>query len=237
MSDIPLLQCEVTSRRLGNRRAVWLQPSAVRSDVACIFLDAEYYLAHLRAASVLAELQSSAAIPPATVAYVSSIDQEARWPESFCNDDFAAFLHEELVPWLRDRAELDEGGITVLAGLSLTGLSAAHAALRHPNSFPRVLCQSASFWWNDNWLANHLPDFDSDPVSFRITVGTRETKEDVDHGNGLVQRDSQLASNRRFRAALVAAGHRVSYEEHAGGHDIASWRADLPASLVALLNS
>ena len=103
MSDIQLWQCEVTSRRLGNRRTVWVQPSTVRSSLVCIFLDAEYYLAHVRAANVLAELQASAAIPPATVAYVSSVDPETRWRESFCKEEFAAFLHEELVPWIRDR--------------------------------------------------------------------------------------------------------------------------------------
>jgi len=125
MSDLQLWQCEITSRRLRNRRTIWLQPAPVRSNHACILLDAEYDLAHMRAATVLAELQASAAVPPATVAYVSSIDQEARWPESFCNDDFAGFLHEELVPWLRDRSDLDGSGVTMLAGLSLTGLSAA----------------------------------------------------------------------------------------------------------------
>ena len=62
-----------------------------------------------------------------------------------------------------------------------------------------------------------------------------ETKEHVDHGKGLVQEESQLAANRRMRDALVDRGHRVSYQEFDGGHDITGWRADLPESLSHLL--
>lgn len=235
MPAIRLLQCEVDSDHLGNRRTVWLQPPPVPSPDACIFLDGEYYLAHVRAAALVAGLQASDAIPPVTAAYVSCVDFDTRWPESFCNDRFAAFLQEELLPWIRTRSGLDGSNGTTLAGLSLTGLGAAHAALAYPASFPRVLCQSGSFWWNDNWLARHVAGPVADPLFFRITVGDRETREDVDHGKGLLQKDSQVASNRRFRDALVAAGHRVSYAEVPGDHDVVSWRADLPASLTALL--
>ncbi|MHC4410629.1 MAG: alpha/beta hydrolase [Planctomycetota bacterium] len=234
MPDIGLLQCEIDSHRLGNRRTLWLQPPRVPSADTCIFLDGEYYLAHVRAASVVAELQATEVIPSMTAVYVSCMDHDTRWPESFCNDRFAAFLHEELVPWVRTRSGAGENGVTTLAGLSLTGLSAAHAALLYPTTFPRVLCQSGSFWWNDNWLAHNLPDPVAGTLSFRITVGDRETSEDVDHGKGLLQRESQLASNRLFRDALAKAGHQVSYSEFPGGHDVASWRTDLPASLTAL---
>jgi enterochelin esterase-like enzyme len=37
-----------------------------------------------------------------------------------------------------------------------------------------------------------------------------------------------------MRDALTAMGHRVSYHEFGGGHDVASWRKDLPESLTRL---
>lgn len=236
MSDIELWQCEFASQQLGNRRAVWLQPSPERAQLTCIFLDAEYYLTHLNAARTLVDLQSSGVLPTVTAAYVSAIDPKTRWVESFCNDDFAAFLGEELAPWIRQRANTDPDGITILVGLSLTGLSAAHAALRYPEVFPRVVCQSGSFWWNDNWLTSHVPS-SSNPIRMRVSVGAQETEENVDHGDGLIQVTSQVESNRMARDAFAAAGHSVSYEEHPGGHDLASFAADLAPSLTSILDS
>jgi enterochelin esterase-like enzyme len=39
-----------------------------------------------------------------------------------------------------------------------------------------------------------------------------------------------------MRDALVDHGYSVSYEELAGGHDLASWENDLPNSLKALMH-
>lgn len=234
VSDIDLLQCEFESRILGNRRTVWVQPGDSLANGVCVFLDGEYYLAHVRAAGIVSRLQEEGAMPPMAVAYVSCIDHDVRWPESFCNPDFASFLRGELLPWLTSRFASIGPGDNALVGLSLTGLSAAHAALQGPDAFPRVLCQSGSFWWNEGSFAEEVRNRPPSKVAFRITVGCKETDEDVDHGRGLVQRESQVASNRRVCDALIAKGHSVSYHEFDGGHDVASWRNDLPGSLAAL---
>ena len=234
VSDIDLLQCEFESRILGNRRTVWVQRRDSLATGVCIFLDGEYYLAHVRAAGIVSRLQEEGAMPPMAVAYVSCVDHDVRWPESFCNPAFASFLGDELLPWLTSRFAAIGPGENALVGLSLTGLSAAHAALQFPDAFPRVLCQSGSFWWNESSFAGDVRDGPLSNVAFRITVGSKETEEDVDHGKGLFQRESQVTSNRRTCDALVAKGHPVSYREFDGGHDVASWRNDLPESLTAL---
>ncbi len=234
MPEQELIQCEFESETLRNQRTIWIQPSKREPEGVLVFLDGEYYLAHIRAAPIVSELQDEGTIPPMAVAYVSCIDNDIRWTESFCNEDFAKCVAEELLPWLESRFAPAAEGENILAGLSLTGLSAAHTALLYPNAFPRVLCQSGSFWWNNNWLTKNLPSETTRNQKFRITVGNEETREDVDHGKGLIQRDSQTASNEQMRDALSAKGHDVSYSAFQGDHNIASWRDDLPESLRAL---
>ena len=68
MSPIPIAQHEIGSPTLGNSRAVWIQqpPAALgrEPEGLCIFLDGEYYLAHIRAAAIVDELQADGRIPP-----------------------------------------------------------------------------------------------------------------------------------------------------------------------------
>lgn len=222
---------------LGNARTVWIQRPVAQPCGVALFLDGEYYLAGIQAPETVERLQSEKRISPLLTAFVSHVGQpEPRWTESFCNPGFARFLAEELLPWLAREfavATLEE---TVFAGLSLTGLSAAHAALHYPRLFPRVLCQSGSFWWNDGWLIAEVAGASGGGVSFRMTVGEEETAGNVDHGSGLVQRESQRSGCRRLRDVLQAAGYPVSYREFPGGHDVASWRADLPGSLASLFD-
>ena len=111
---------------------------------------------------------------------------------------------------------------TILGGLSLTDLGAAHAMLRSPDRFSGVLCQSGSFSWSDQRLVNEYRLRCPRTVRFRISCGSRETTEYVEHGPDLIQRTSQLASNRAMRDVLLNIGCEVSYEEFPGGHDIAS---------------
>jgi enterochelin esterase-like enzyme len=75
-------------------------------------------------------------------------------------------------------------------------------------------------------------------VAFRLAVGIDETKENASHtshGQELLQLASQIDSNRMMRNALIETGYPVSYLEHPGGHDSATWRATLEESLIALL--
>ena len=240
MDAIHLQQHELASDILGNRRAVWVQPppAACGKPVgACIFLDGEYYLTGVRAAGIVADAQAQGVMPPVLSAYVSVIDyRDVRWTESFCNPDFAAFIVDELLPWLAEHGDLPRGATHTIAGLSLTGLSAAHVALHRPGSFARVLCQSGSFWWEDGRLARDMSQWAPSDCAFRLSVGSEETDENVDHGKGLIQVQSQLASNRQMRDALSARGHRVSFGEFEGGHSVPAWRTDLPTSLAALFS-
>ena len=235
VTQIHLSEHQFQSPTLGNSRQVRFQePQGAAPSCVCIFLDAEYYVELLGAPEITHELQASGEIPSLLAAYVSHVDHEVRWPESFCNRDFDRCVVDELIPWIMGSFDLSPTIEVVIVGVSLTGLSAAHAALASEDRISRALCQSASFWWEQGWFRKNLASHPPSQVRFRLSVGVEETKEWVDHGNGLVQEESQLESNRETRDALRARGHHVSYHEFSGGHDLDSFRADLPGSLVAL---
>ena len=193
MSPIELSEHEFESTRLGNSRSVWVQPSRRAAPASvCIVLDAEYYVDRLGGPAIFEELQSGGSIPPVLVVYVSHLDSATRWTESFCNTSFDQFIVDELLPWVTKEYDLPATIDSVITGLSLTGLGAAHAALNARNRISRALCQSASFWWQQGWLVENLTTLPPSDVAFRISVGTEETIQNVDHGQGLIQSESQI---------------------------------------------
>jgi enterochelin esterase family protein len=65
---------------------------------------------------------------------------------------FADFIARELVPWMRARYRIRPGpSNVVVAGSSLGGFAATHAAFTHPQVIGNVLSQSGSYWISKNW--------------------------------------------------------------------------------------
>ena len=213
---MPLRDVELAGS-LGPRR-LWVQGRP--SSRCLVFLDGEHYVERVDAPAIVPD--------GVTAVYLSFGDPEQRRVDLCCNDAFADYLALELVPWLQ--ATIGPRAQLTLCGLSLSGLAAIHAALRHPDVFDRVISQSPSAWWNDEWLFGNLP---SGPgLDARVSVGAHETAEHVDHGHpDLFQVTSQVDSCRNLVAGLRRQGHGVDYVEFEGGHDAESWRDDLRAAL------
>jgi enterochelin esterase-like enzyme len=201
---------------------------------ALIVLDDEIYRDRVGAPGILARLQTDGRIPPTLVAFLRAGSAEARHRDFACNEAFARFLATDLrARVLRDQ---DPGLPVQLLGLSLSGLAALHAVLRHPGAFCGAVSQSPSAWWNDEWLARTVPAFPAGDARLWISVGSDETSFDVAHPpTGMHQRVCQLDSCRRLAAALQAdRGLDVRFEIFQGGHDAEPWAAELPAALAWL---
>ncbi len=169
-------------------------------------------------------------LPSMTCVYLSYGEAVDRHIDFACNEEFATFLAQDFTSWIDTFT--GKRNDFVLCGLSLSGLAVAHAALRYPEVFPRILCQSPSAWWNDEWLACQITAENLGQLSCWISVGDKETDENVTHEpTGMVQKTSQVSSCHRLAQALVGAGATVNENLFAGGHDPACWGAELPAAL------
>jgi enterochelin esterase-like enzyme len=213
-------------------RRVWkLYPESSRPSWATIFLDAELYIEGIKAVPVLQQLQESGTIPPTIAVFVSSSGAVARHSDYVCDPHYEAFLSQDVVPWvLSDHADVE--GRVVIAGVSLSGLAAAHAALTHSDQFRGAICQSPSFWWNDERLRSSLPTVANSRQAFWISVGNQETGHSVSHPpSGLLQQSSQIDACQRVCEALTASKYHVNYRVFQGGHDPECWRDDLVLAL------
>jgi enterochelin esterase-like enzyme len=226
-----IAQLEIADKLFAHPRKVWVQPavSGQASD-CCIFLDAELYMDRVRAPKTLDDLQTTNAMPPTTSIYLSNLDSAARHADFTCNEAFADFVAAELSRWI-ERTVLRHERL-FLCGLSLSGLSAAFTALRHPTTFSGILCQSPSAWWNDEWLSRSLKQSDRCESRLWISVGNQEREMDLLHPpTGLHQKVSQLDSVRRLAQQLSGSCSEMRYTEFSGRHDPACWAAELPNAL------
>lgn len=216
-------------------RKVWVQPASGGEASDClIFLDGELYLDRVRAPSAIEELRSAGRLTATDCIYVSSIDAAARHTDYPCNRDFSSFLAGSLRNWIE--LSVNRHTLYALCGLSLSGLSAAFTAIRHPEAFIGAVCQSPSAWWNEEWLATSLDTQVRTRGRFWISVGDRELDQGIAHPpSGLLQSTSQLESCRRLARKLESCVADLHYSEYAGGHDPACWATELPQALAWLL--
>lgn len=222
---------EVPSGELGGTRRVWLYEPPLASGrqeelPVLVLLDGEHWQPRLGLAHLLDNLIADGRIPPVAALLPDSVDSGTRWAHLTCRPEFVAFLADELLPWASERLPVTrDPARTVVAGQSLGGLCAAHAAVSAPGRFGNVLAQSGSFWWPDGpqaeWLTDRIARTPRLPVRFWLSFGEQEWV--------------ALPAARRLREVLAAAGYDdARYREFNGGHDYLCWRTELADGLVDL---
>lgn len=221
------------------QRRVWLLDAPAPDPKRCaIFLDGEFYVHRMGAPSVIHDMLTSGRLPSTLCLFISHESLSARHRDLTCSADFASFIANDVMAWLRARHPTLESGGHLIAGPSLGGLAAAHLTLTYPQVFSHCVSQSGSFWWEDEKLTNmlHEEGLPSSHSKFWISVGDRETKADVKHSpSGLHQKVSQIDACERFASVLATHQHEVHYSLHAGGHEFQPWADELPQALVWLL--
>ncbi|MFP4540968.1 MAG: alpha/beta hydrolase-fold protein [Opitutales bacterium] len=222
---------------LGNERPLWIRRSPGTHLPLLILLDGEVYREEMDVFSCLEELEEAGRIPPPLAVLVSRHSPARRWVECPCHPPFAAFIRDELLPWLESRFDLaSDPARRIIGGASYTGLAAAYAALENGGRLGRVLSQSGAFWAEDGAFLHLLEERPAAPLRFHLEVGNAETQAPLEHRPDVVQKESQLAVNRRLRDLLQRKGYAVDYREIAEGtHHPNSWRSALPTLLAAVL--
>lgn len=239
----------LSSAILGNAREVLLyRPAAEAGPASHLLLvfDAQSYVHRIPTPVILDNLMADGLLPPTAAVILGNGPGDARGRELPPNEDFARFLSEELMPWVRAHGIAAPAAQTVVAGSSYGGLAAAWAGLRAPQWFGNVLAQSGSFWWapgvrhgreeaiatlaDDHsmpgWLTRRYVGAERLPLRFYLEAGLFESD-----GRGT----DILSSSRQLRDVLVARGYPVAYAEHASGHDDYHWRGSLACGLVLLI--
>lgn len=236
-----------TSELLKNERRITVYtPPGYRANDApaalAVIFDATSYLTLVPTPVILDNLIAAGRIPPTVAVLISNPSQAVRSQELPPNPQFADFLSEELIPWVRSRYHVTTNPqLTVVGGSSFGGIAAMYAGLRHPEVFGNVLCQSGSFWWapdftfgdpsnETNWLAKEYVKSPKLPLRFWMDAGIFEV--DATGSGGSI-----LETSRHIRDVLLAKGYDVNYRQYASGHDYLNWRGTLGEGLIALIGA
>lgn len=222
------------SRRLGNERPVWVYTPATASRIfegdhgLLVMTDGEDWMEEGLITAILDRRIADGSLPPLTVVLLHALDMPTRVRELACSTDFVDAIEHELLPSLPEVAGFPRPERSIIAGLSLGGLTAAYAGLRAPHLFGHVLSMSGSFWWPNSlelgeepaWLNRCFAAVERLPLHFHLSVGLQE--------------QSLLPPTRHLRDVLLAKGYPVHYREFNGGHDPLCWSVSLGADLAEL---
>jgi len=236
------------SELLGNERKITVytppgyQKDGSPVDLLVIF-DENAYIDRVPTPIILDNLIAAGKIPPTVAVLIANPSQETRNKELPPNPHFADFLANELIPWVRAHYRVtNDPNRSVVAGSSYGGIAATYAALRHPEVFGNVLCQSGSFFWapdhefggdaitETGWLAKEFIKSPKLPIKFYMDAGLFEV--DVTGSGGGI-----LEPSRQMRDVLLAKGYEVHYKQFASGHDYLNWRGTLADGLITLIGS
>ncbi len=230
------------SRVLGNERPIWIYtPHRYAADKKpyglLVLSDGGLYLNAGRAATTLDNLIAAGLIPPLVAVMVDNPD---RGRELSCNSEYADFLAQEIVPWVRANYHVtDRPEQTIIGGASLGGLAAAFVGFKHAEVFGNVLAQSGSFSWKPDsekdfeWLNHQFAASPRLPLRFSFEAGLMEWSVGAPPGRPVPP--SLLAANRNLRDTLQSKGYSVHYTEFNGNHTVFNYRGTLGSHLIALV--
>ncbi len=213
----------------GAERTVYLyRPPAPGPCPLVVVLDGQNYLTKARLPVIVDNLIAQGRIRPIALALVAN-GGAARLLEYACSDANLAFLLDCVLPLARAHlplSEPDAGGWGIM-GASMGGLMSLYAALRAPEVFTNVLCESGAFGadhpdhrlYHRSVIEDLIDLLPPPPLRLWLDCGLHEWF---------------LAPNRRMAARLRARGYAVAYHEQSSGHNYPSWRNVLWRGLLNL---
>jgi enterochelin esterase-like enzyme len=235
---------DFASALMENQRRVWVYtpPGYKTGDQTyplLVAFDGGQALSRIPTQRILDNLLADGRIRPVVAVFIDNPTPESRNTELPCNETFARFIEDELLPWVRRLYRVsDDPAEHFVTGASYGGLASMWLGYRLPHIFGNVISQAASLWWGPGvdmtvpfrdqrytpeWLIGEYERAERLPVRFWMEVGSIEPF------------DVMIAPNRRMKAVLEAKGHDLIYSEPCGGHDYALWRGTLGAALAKMM--
>jgi enterochelin esterase-like enzyme len=215
------------STHLGDTRRFYVyEPAGVGTEgrSLVVFHDGNDYRQIIGAPVILDRVVGSGDVGPLIAVFAPPND---RTPDYNRNDDYVAYLADELVPWLREHYDAGhDAAATGTIGPSMGGLIACYVALTRPDVFGLGGCQSGAFSLDGDAIIALVSESAQVDARLHLVVGTYEL---AVGGGGDV--GNLLEAQRRMVAALSARGYDFVSEEHPQGHSWGLWRDRLPAAL------
>jgi enterochelin esterase-like enzyme len=162
-------------------------------------------------------------------------------------DNYAAFVDDELYPFIKKRAAARKFNSVVIAGSSLGGLSAFDIAWDHADKIDKVGVFSGSFWWRDKddkaadysddknrIIINKIRSSRKKPhLQYWFYAGGKEETGDRDKDGVIDVVDDTRDLVTLLKNKNICLPEEVVYTEDLNGiHDYTSWRQQLPAFLL-----
>lgn len=193
---------------LDKEIAVWTPPGYAGGEARhplLVVTDGDRWIDNAQLPTMLDNLSAANAIQPPIVAFVPA--QRAWWVESggARTDDYVTMLVDELLPTLRERYRLRDGGATILGNRHF-GLTAAYAALRHPKVFDRVALQSVATGGGVGPAMEALIDSKTGPGVRWYLDWNRYDERNVDRGSDFAETSRALDAKLRSRGYAVEGG-------------------------------
>ena len=234
----------ITGRTSRRERRLWVytppgySPAAAAGYDLLVVFDGGEYLDEIPLPMILDALLADGKAPPFVAVLIDNGTSTARLDDLANRAGFAAFLADEVIPWVRQHWKVTrDPRRTIVTGSSAGGLAAAYVAFQRPDLFGNVLSQSGAFWRGNEasneppyeWLTGQIAASPRKDIRFLLEVGSRESRGAL---GGAAP--SILEANRHLRDALTKKGYDVAYAEVPDGdHSPATWRQRLPAALAA----
>jgi len=216
---------DTTWLREDYEREIFLYRPPVKHPVPLLVVyDGQDYLQRGRLAVIVDNLIAERRIQPIAMALLPS---GGRWRsvEYACSDGTLLWLDQTILPLAREKLNLldvkKQPGAFGVLGASLGGTMAMYTALRLPEVFGNVLCQSGAF---------NVESRDFVVVDLVRHKQAHDVKIWMDIG----RLDVLLEDNRHMYALLQKQGYNVTCREFSAGHNFTAWRDDVWRGLEAL---
>jgi enterochelin esterase-like enzyme len=227
-----------------------------KSEMNVLLLNDGQDLDKFRVKEILDSLYRKKIIQPLLIIGIAAGDRTKEYGVSgypdFMNrgdkaEKYAAFIDDELYPFIKKKTGVRKFKSVVLAGCSLGGLSAFDIAWDHADKIDKVGVFSGSFWWRDK--DDKAADYNDDKdrivlnkirssrkkphLQYWFYAGAKEETGDRDNDSITDAVDDTRDLVELIKNKNVCPAGDIVYKEDANGtHDYTSWSSHLPEFLL-----
>jgi enterochelin esterase-like enzyme len=212
---------------VGGKRDVWLyRPPTDEQVPLVVVFDGDGYLRRQFIHNIVDNLIAQGRIRPIALAMVAN-GKGARFLEYVCSEATLTWVAQDVVDLAKQHLNLldieQNASAYGVLGSSMGGLMSLYTALRLPEIFGNVMSQSGSvalaFMKQPRLLDQIAEQYTGAPLNVWMDCGMYEHLTDA---------------NRTLSELLTEKGHRVTYREYAGWHNVTCWRDELPHAFETL---